>query len=63
MASPFRYNKNERRRWRPQELVLDLAPKLEEINPEIAAYVMRGAELYVQIANAKRRKTKSKTPN
>ena len=58
MASPFRYKKKERRRWRKAARRTDGVANLEEIKPEIAATLKRIAKTYAGIANAKRRKKK-----
>jgi hypothetical protein len=58
MASPFRYNKKERRRWRKAARRTDGVANLEETKPEIAASLKRIAKTYAGIAASKRRKKK-----
>jgi hypothetical protein len=57
MASPFRRNKKERRRWRKSAKKMGVHDtKLEETNPGIAAASKRIAKIYLNIAQSRRKK-------
>jgi hypothetical protein len=64
MASPFRNNKKERRRWRnAAKRSVSSATKLEELYPEVAAGARRNAEIYTKIAHSKRARKEAEQPS
>ena len=57
MASPFRNNKKERRRWRKAATkITSIAANVEEKHPDVAAGAIRCAEIYTKVAHSKRRR-------